>query len=64
MDIANQLILLEQIKLDIKQALKDRGVIVDDSLPFRNYASLIHEINDYNNLESIVDVILGEEVWI
>lgn len=62
MNITSQLILLEQIKLDIKQALKDRGVIVEDSIPFRNYASLIKEINDYNNLESIVDIILGEEV--
>lgn len=58
MSIADQLTQLNQIKLDIKQALIDKGVDMA-GVPFAEYPSKINEINGLSELEYIDCTVSG-----
>lgn len=52
---ANKLNYLKETKNLIKTALINKGQIVTDNTPFRNYASLIENISTSENLENILN---------
>lgn len=52
---ANKLNYLKETKNLIKTALINKGQIVTNNTPFRNYASLIENINTSENLENILN---------
>lgn len=53
--ITEKLVALNNIKTELKEAIKSRGVVVEDTTPFNQYPSKIESIQPTSELEKLIE---------